>query len=74
MSVDKRLEETGQLRAFLADCMLAVKNGQMKTDVAGRIRDMAKQVNDSYYSEIKVGRAVREMGGTAAEIGKLKIR
>jgi hypothetical protein len=68
-----QIKTTGQLRQFLADTLVAVKNGQMDPDKARNITKIAAQINESIYSEIKTARVMDELGRQTAEMGNLKI-
>ena len=64
---------TGELREFLATMMVGVKNGHVDADEARNITKMAAQINESFYSEIKIARVQMEAGKQMAERGALKI-
>lgn len=68
-----QIRTTGQLRQFLADTLLSVKNGQMDPDKARNIIKIAAQINESIYSEIKTARVMDELGKPPADMGNLKI-
>lgn len=68
-----KIETTGQLREYLVTMMQGVKNGDVKVEVASVMTKMAAQVNESFYSEIKIARVARETGGTAKPLGQLPI-
>jgi hypothetical protein len=68
-----KLQTTGQLREFLVDMAIGVKNGVLDLDKASRITKLAQQINESFYSEIKIARIQREAGIAAADLGELKI-
>lgn len=68
-----QIKTTGQLRQFLADTLIAVKNGQMETDKARNITKIAAQINESIYSEIKTARVMAELGRETAEMGELSV-
>lgn len=68
-----KLKTTGQLREFLVDMAIGVKNGVLDLDKASRITKLAAQINESFYSEIKIARIQREAGMAAADLGELKI-
>lgn len=67
------MKTTGQLRQFLADTLIAVKNGQMDADKARNITKIAAQINESIYSEIKTARVMDDLGRSVAEMGGLSI-
>jgi hypothetical protein len=68
-----KLKTTGQLREFLVDMAIGVKNGVLDLDKASRITKLAAQINESFYSEIKIARIQREAGVAVADLGELKI-
>lgn len=72
--MDSQIKTTGQLRQFLCDSIVAVKNGDMKPDVAARVVKLASQVTENYYAEVKVRRTLREAGETFTKMGELPIR
>lgn len=69
----KQIKTTGDLREFLVLMMLGVKNGDVEPDRARNITKMAAQVNESFYSEIKIAKVQVEAGKTASTLGKLPI-
>jgi hypothetical protein len=68
-----RIKTTGQLRSYLVEVMEAVKTGETSPDLASKITKLAAQVNESFYSEIKIARVQREAGIAAADLGGLLI-
>lgn len=68
-----KIETTGELRTFLVDLMLEVRDGAADLDKASRITKLAAQVNESFYSEIKIARVQREAGVEAQQLGELLI-
>jgi hypothetical protein len=71
--MNARIKTTGQLRQFLSDAILAVKNGDMTPDAASKITKLAGQINESFYAEVKVQQIAVAAGATANELGSLKI-
>jgi hypothetical protein len=67
------LKTTGELREFLAQMLLGVKNGDLALDQASRITKMAAQINESFYSEIKIAKVQLEAGKAVADLGALPI-
>ena len=67
------VKTTGELREFLANIMIGVKNGHVKPDEAARITKLAAQINESFYAEIKVKRVLRDAEEQTAQFGKLAI-
>jgi hypothetical protein len=56
-----KIETTGQLREFLTNMMLGVKNGNIDRSDAETLVKLAAQVNESFYSEIKVARVRHDL-------------
>ena len=57
-----RMKTTGDLRQFLADSIMAVKNGHMDAQKARDVTKMAAQITESFYSEVKVAKTMKELG------------
>jgi hypothetical protein len=68
-----RIKTTGELREFLVNMMLGVKNGEVKIDEAARITKLAAQIHESFYSEIKIAKVQIESGQQTAALGTLSI-
>lgn len=68
-----KIETTGQLRQFLADCLVSVKDGKIKQDEARNITKMAAQINESIYSEIKTARVMFELGRESQAMGQMSV-
>lgn len=68
-----KIGTTGELREFLAQLMRDIKTGGVDADTARNIVKTAAQINESFYSEIKIARIQREAGEAAASLGGLKI-
>lgn len=67
------ISTTGQLREFLANMMVGVKNGDIKVDEARTLVKMAEKISESFYAELKVAQVAIQLGQKSAELGKLKI-
>lgn len=67
------IKTSGQLREFLVNMMIGVKDGNVKLDEASRITKLAAQINESFYSEIKIAKVMMEAGKTVADLGTLPI-
>lgn len=52
--MSKTIQTTGDLRTFLTNVMVGVKDGVVNADDASRITKLAQQINESFYSEIKI--------------------
>ncbi len=57
-----KIQNVGQLREFLSNAILAVKNGDMNVQSASQIQKLAAQINESFYAEIKVAQVRRALG------------
>lgn len=71
--MSKTLKTVGDLREFLGNIMLGVKDGTTKVDEARTIIKAAEKINENYYAEIKVAQLRVELGEKAAALGKLEI-
>lgn len=69
----KSLQTTGQLREFLANMLLGIKSGDVKFQEANSMTRMASQINESFYSEIKIAKVRKDAGSTVAELGALPL-
>ena len=69
----KKIATTGNLREFLAQMLIDVKNGDIDLDKAGRITKIAAQINENLYAEVKVAKIRVEMGDTTPDLGALPI-
>jgi len=68
-----KIKTTGELRDFLAGLLVGIENGHVGADEARNITKMAAQINESFYSEIKIARVHMDAGKEAAALGTLKI-
>ena len=73
MSKSIGIKTTGELREFLATMLVGVKNGHVDLDAARSMVKIAGQINESFYSEIKVAKVNLEMKREAAALGDLAI-
>jgi len=67
------IKTTGQLRDFLVNMMLGVKNGQLDLDKASRVTKLAAQINESMYAEIKTAKIRAEAGEAMPKIGDMPV-
>ena len=67
------IKTTGDLRNFLAETMTAVRDGAIDIDRAARITNLAGQINESFYSEIKVAKVRAEAGESLVGLGALRV-
>ena len=49
-----KIETAGELRAFLCNMIVGVKNGDLEINKATQIVKMAEQITNSLYSEMKM--------------------
>ncbi len=68
-----QIKTTGQLRQFLASSIVAVKSGEMDAETARGVTKLAAQINESFYSEVKIAKTAKELGKPAADLGNLSI-
>lgn len=68
-----KITTAGELREYLSQTIAGVGNGTINTDKARDITKLAAQINESFYSEIKVAKVVTELGNVANRMGELKI-
>lgn len=67
------IKTTGQLRTFLAKSLDDVRTGKIDLDAANRITKLAAQINESFYSEIKVAKIRADAGEQLVKLGCLPI-
>jgi len=59
----KAIKTTGDLREFLVTMMIGVKDGLVDGEDARHITKLASQINESFYSEIKIAKTRHEIAG-----------
>lgn len=69
----RKIENTGQLRAFLAKTLQQLQAGKADVDAVRVMVKVATQINESIYSEIKVARVMAEAGKEVHGFGSLAI-
>jgi len=67
------INTAGDLREFLCKSINSVANGTMDITKAREITKLAGQVNESFYSEVKVARLQIDMKKEAAKLGELPV-
>lgn len=70
---NKTVQTTGDLRDFLANMMVGVKNGTLDLDKASRITKLAGQINESFYAEVKVAKIRAEAGEAMPALGGMRV-
>lgn len=68
-----KIKTTGELRDFLADMLVGIKNGDLDPEKARNITKMAGQINESFYAEIKVAKTRAEAGERLTDLGSMAI-
>ena len=68
-----KLNTTGDLRTFLADAVIEIKNGLITPDAAKSFADLASKINDSFNAEVRAARVIMDMGGDPKPFGELQI-
>lgn len=69
----KSIQSCGDLREFLSNIMVGVKNGDTKVDEARTIIKAAEKINENFYAEIKVAQMQVTLGRAAEALGQLPI-
>ena len=68
-----KIQNVGQLREFLSNMLVGVKDGDVKVDEARTIVKLAEKINESYYAEMKMAQVATQLERKVAEFGKLPI-
>jgi hypothetical protein len=68
-----KITTSGELRQFLCSMINGVANGTVDADKARNVTKLAAQVNESFYSEIKIAKVMSEAGKEASGLGDLPI-
>ena len=67
------INTTGDLRKFLCNSINAVANGTMDISKAKEVTKLAGQVNESFYSEVKVARLQIDLKEEHDKLGSLPV-
>ena len=67
------INTTGDLRKFLCNSISSVANGTMDISKAKEVTKLAGQVNESFYSEVKVARLQIDLQEKATKLGSLLV-
>ena len=67
------MKTTGELRDFLAQTMVSVRDAKLSPERASIVIKAAAQINESFYSEAKVKALEKSFGNAISDLGKLKI-
>jgi hypothetical protein len=67
------INTAGDLRKFLCNSINSVANGTMDIAKAREVTKLAGQVNESFYSEVKVARLQIDMEKEVHKLGSLPV-
>jgi hypothetical protein len=67
------INTAGDLRKFLCNSINSVANGTMDIAKAREVTKLAGQVNESFYSEVKVARLQMDMEKEVHKLGSLPV-
>lgn len=67
------INTAGDLRKFLCNSINSVANGTMDISKAREVTKLAGQVNESFYSEVKVARLQMDMEKEVYKLGSLPV-
>ena len=67
------INTTGDLRKFLCNSINSVANGTMDIAKASEDTKLAGQVNESFYSEVKVARLQIDLKEESDKLGSLPV-
>lgn len=73
VQVEGLLARTGDLRDFLAESMVQVRKGELTIERASQITKLAGQINESFYSEIKIARIRKDFEFSIHPLGDLPL-
>ena len=68
-----QMQTAGQLRQFLCNMMLGIKNGDLELNKATQITKMAEQITNSLYSEMKMQQLQLQAGNQYYAIGQMPL-
>jgi hypothetical protein len=69
----QKIQTTAQLRDFLANLLIGLRDGDVKIDTARAMVKVAEKINESFYAELKVATVEKSLGRTVSELGKLHV-
>jgi hypothetical protein len=69
----RKIKTTGELREFLCEIAAGVEAGKVEPEKARNITKLAAQVNESFYSEIKVQQTAIQAGQQVVGLGDLAV-
>lgn len=68
-----KLDTQGDLRRFLLESMVELRNGEIPTSMANGLARLASTVNDSLFAEARIAVVAMMAGQTPTEIGDLNL-
>lgn len=68
-----QIQTTGDLRTFLCELLSKIESGRADLDSARTMVKVAAQINESFYSEIKIAAVQMDAGKTSPNLGDLRI-
>lgn len=68
-----KIETAGDLRAFLADVMVGIRDGNIDYQDAGAISKVAAQINNSLAVEVNTALRLASMGKDSPVAGSMRI-
>ena len=71
--MSKSIKTTGDLRNYLASIVVSVGNGTCDPQKAREIVKVAGQINESFYSEVKVQRLKMDLKQSADSFGNMTV-
>lgn len=71
--MSKSIKTTGDLRNYLSTIMVSVGNGSCDPSKAREIVKLASQINESFYSEVKVQRLKMDLKQSCDSFGGMGI-
>jgi hypothetical protein len=63
-----QLKTTGDLRGFLADVLVGIRDGSIDANQANSISKVAAQINQSLSTEVQARINLKELGGEAGQM------
>ena len=73
LKTKQSIQTSGELREFLCNMIVGIKNGDLELNKATQITKMAEQITNSLYSEMKMQSLQIQAGEKYAKIGAMSI-
>ncbi len=71
--MSSKIQTTGQLREYLANMLIGLRDGSTKVDEARAAVKVAEKINESFYAELKVAQIGVQLERKVSELGKLNL-